>query len=96
MPDLFFRIEFWIAMVFAIIIKLRASPTITWIGAILTTVSAVSGALIFTEPLTEYLALNGEGVTFAVAALVALSCEHVARIVLNTTLADFIRMWRGK
>lgn len=96
MLDLVSRVEFWVAMAFAVLIKLRASPTLTRVGAVLTTVAAVTGALVFTKPITAWMGLDAETMQFAVAALVALTCEHVARLVLNTTIADAVKMWRGK
>lgn len=96
MSDLLGRVEFWVAMVFAVLVKLRASPTLTRGAAVTTTISAVAGALIFTGPMTAYLGLDATTMQFAVAALVALTCEHVARLVLNLTPKDVLDLWRGK
>ncbi|NCO20802.1 MAG: hypothetical protein GW905_02040 [Rhodobacterales bacterium] len=67
MTDPIWRVGFWVAMVFAVVIKLRASPTITILGAALTTVAAVAGALIFTDPVAVWLGFSGDGARFAVS-----------------------------
>ncbi len=95
MTELVQRIEFWVAMVFAVLIKLRASPQLTRTSAVLTTVAAVMGALIFTDPVNLWLGL-GEGFRYAVAALVALTCGHVARMLMALTVKDLLALWRGK
>lgn len=95
MMDLLKRPEFWAAMLFAIIVKLRASPRLTIIGAGMTSIVAVTGALIFTEPAAEWLDLHGTAMQPAIAALVALTCEHVARLILNLTPAEVIK-WLTK
>lgn len=90
MRDLIVSIEFWIAMALAVVLKLRASPTITVFGAITTTIAAVSSALIFTDPVLEWLNADRETYTYAVAALVALTGEHLMRQLLTMKLADLI------
>lgn len=96
MRDLFFQIEFWVAMVLAALIKLSSSPKLTFGGAVVTVVTAVLAALVFTEPLITWLELSGDIYVAAVAALVALSAEHLARQVLDMRITDIIKAWRGK
>lgn len=95
MLDLIRNFEFWVAMTFAILIKLRASPTITVVGSVVTTIAAIAGALVFTDPVISYLEL-GTQFRVPVAALLALTSEHLARMVLNTSVADIINIWRPK
>lgn len=96
MSDLWASVEFWMAMLAASLIKLRASHKLTFWGSVLTIVTAVAAALVFTVPLINYLELTGDVYRNAVAALVALSAEHVARQVMDVKLSDIIRLWRGK
>lgn len=96
MRDLIISVEFWAAMALAAFIKLRASPKLTFVGAAVTIVTAVLAALVFTKPLLAWLELSGDIYIAAVAALVALSAEHLARQVLDLKLIDLIKAWRGK
>lgn len=95
MKDLLLSIEFWVAMAAAALLKLRASPRITVFGSIVTITTAVLSALIFTRPVLEWLKLDGEIHTAAVAALVALSAEHIARQLLELKVLDLLKAWRG-
>lgn len=96
MRDLFLSFEFWVAMLFAVVMKLRASPSLTKVSAAITTLAAVSGALVFTGPAHAWLGLAGDGSKAAVAALVALTCEHVARLLMQMSIKDALDLWRGK
>lgn len=96
MRELLISVEFWLAMAAAAFIKLRASPKLSVGGAIATVVTAVLSALVFTRPLLDYLELSGDVYVAAVAALVALSAEHLARQILDMKLTEIIRAWRGK
>lgn len=95
MKDLLTSIEFWIAMSFASVIKIKASPRLTLIGSLITIAAAVSSALIFTLPLLDFFELTGDMYVAAVAALVALSAEHIARQVLDLKIVELIKAWRG-
>lgn len=96
MFDLVRSVEFWVAMIFAVFVKVRASKKITVLGAAFTIATAVLSALVFTGPLLDWLDLSGETYVAAVAALVALSAEHIARQLMETRVVDLIRAWRGK
>ena len=86
---------FWAAIIFATAVKWRASPSVSLVGSAISTVAAIAGALVFTEPITDWLAIGGTNTRFAVAGLVALTCEHLGRILLGLTLADLASIWRG-
>lgn len=88
--------EFWAAMVFVVLVKYRAQPTIGFLGSALGAVIAVLGAMVFTGAAVDVLGFEGENWTFAVAGLVALTCEHIARMLLDVTPSDLIKWWRGK
>ena len=96
MRDLIESVEFWIAMVVVSLIKLRASPQITPLGRVLTVATAVGCALVFTEPVLTYLALDAQAYRTGVAALLALTGEHITRQLLGVTLSDIFGAWRGK
>lgn len=92
MRDLALSIEFWVAMAFAVVLKLRASPTITIGGAIMTTIAAVGAALIGTEPVLQWLQVDRDVYTPAVAALLALTGEHVARQIMAMNLGELMKL----
>lgn len=96
MRDLIHSVEFWVAMAVAILIKMRASPKITRVGRAMSAAIAVGCALVFTEPTLAYLSLESDSYTIAVAALWALTGEHIARQFLTMTLADLVAFWRGE
>ena len=96
MIDLMSKIEFWIAMAFAIVVKIKSSTQLTRSQVVLTVVCAISGALVFTEPAYNYFEFTGDSAKFAVASIVALSCEHLARMVMTLTMQDILALWRGK
>jgi hypothetical protein len=50
---------------------------------------------VFTEPLRDWLELDGEVYTYAVCALIALTGEHIARQVLSPGIEDAVRLLRG-
>lgn len=94
--ELLVSVEFWVAMVFASVIKISASPRLTIKGSIITILAAVTAALIFTAPLIDFLELSGDIYVSAIAALVALSAEHLARQIIDLDIKALIRVWRGK
>ncbi len=96
MKDLILQIEFWVAMALAVAIKLRASPNLSPATSVLTVLIAIGSALVLTQPIMAHFNLNGETHTAAVAALTAVSTEHLARQVLTVSLVDLLKAWRGK
>lgn len=96
MWDLIRSVEFWVAMSAAVLLKLRASPKITLFGSIFTIAIAVTAALVFTHPVVYWLSIDAETYAIGISALIALSAEHLARMFLETKLADLIAAWRGK
>lgn len=96
MKELLISVEFWVAMFLAVVLKLGSSPKISSRSAAIASATAVASALIFTQPIVDMLELSSETYTYAVAALVALSAEHVARQILTLSLSDLVAIWRGK
>lgn len=95
MKEMLLSLEFWVAIAVAVALKLKSSPSISIGGAIFTTLTALGSALVFTAPVMDALDL-AEVYAPAVAALAALSAEHIARQLLSVTLVDLIALWRGK
>lgn len=84
-------------MALASMLKLRASPRITPFGAVFTIAVAVLSALVFTRPVMQWLNISQEPYNIAaVAALIALSGEHIARQLMELKIVDLLRAWRGK
>lgn len=96
MKELALTIEFWVAVFFAVAMKLRASPSITIAGAVTTTLTAVASALVFTEPVLAWMRADPETYRTAATALVALTGEHVARQIMNMKIGDFFKLGGGK
>jgi hypothetical protein len=96
MIQLIQRVEFWIAMGFALVVKLKASSEISRLQAASTIVVAICGALVFTEPACLYFGFTSDSVKYAMAALVGLTCEHVARMLLTLTISDVVALWKGR
>jgi len=89
-------VEFWIAMLVAAVLKARASPPQSRKGAVSSIFAGVGAAAIFTGPIAAYIGVADPEFSYAVAALVFLTAEHVARAILSLTLADIIKIYRGK
>lgn len=85
MYDLITRLEFWVAVLFALMIKLRTSKTIKFFEVLVSTVVAITAPLIFAQFVIEYLKIpeSSKGV-WVVVTLCALSGEHLARLALMT------------
>lgn len=96
MRDLFTSLEFWVAVAFAVILKLRTSENLTIWGALVTTTTGVGSALVFTHPAADYLSLDVATYSPAIAALIALTFEHLARHMLRLSPLDLLKAWRGK
>ena len=95
MHELIRSLEFWVAVALASIIKLRASPSLNFVGALSTVIVSVLAALVFTPPVLDRFGLSGEIYTAATGALVALTAEHLARQMLMANILEIIKAWRG-
>ena len=94
--DLWKEWGFWLAIAFATAVKWRVSPAVSLAAAAVSTVAAITGALLFTDPVVDFLALGHGRWNFAVAALVALTCEHIGRLLLGLSLDDLVKLIRGQ
>ena len=96
MADLVTRFEFWIAMIFAMLVKLKASQRLTKTQTAMTVAVSVTGALLFTEPVYNYFGFTGDTGRYACCAIVALTCEDLARKIMGLSPQELINLWRGK
>lgn len=84
------------AVTLAVLVKIRASKTMSKGAVIVTAFVALGSALVFTRPVLHWLELDCETYTAGVAALVALTSEHVMRQLLDIKLTDLVRGWKPK
>ena len=89
-------LEFWVAIVVAVVVKLSTSARLGFWGRLASTVVAIGSAYAFSHPIAEWLGLN----LILIAALVTLSSEAVMRTVLHMVhdpeqLKELFRIWRG-
>lgn len=96
MRDLLISVEFWVAVTLATVVKLRASRNMSRWMVIVTILTATGSALVFTKPVLNWLDLDGETYTAGVAALVALTAEHLMRQLLEIRIVDLLKAWKGK
>lgn len=90
-------IEFWIAVLVAVIIKLKTSEAKSFVSALVTILVSIGAAYAFTEPLAAMLGYSET----LLAALVTLTSESLMRWVLKLVnnpdqLKEWIQVWRGK
>jgi hypothetical protein len=93
-------LSFWIAVIAASLMRILLTP---WTGVWHTLVSFITAiffAVIFTDPVLLFLNLNPESYKIGAAAILALTGEGIAKRLL-TLLADpqaifrVIQVWRG-
>ena len=89
-------VEFWIAMLVAAVLKARASPPQSRKSAVSSIFAGVGAAVVFTGPIATYLGVAGTEIAYAVAALVFLTADEFTRAVLKLSIADIIKIYRGK
>ena len=87
---------FWLAVAFASLVKVNSPPPLPFRKRMVSLIAGAIGAIIFTEPVLEYLEWDGQIYQTAVAALVALTADHLARQVLSLKLVDLVKIIRGQ
>lgn len=88
---------FWLAIAGAILLKMMTTKTFSLTQLIVTAFSAVFFAVIFTHPILAWTGWPPGVYEPAVAAVLALFGEHIARLILQSeSIADLIRAWKGK
>lgn len=87
---------FWIAVMGATFVKLALSQSLNIVRAVVTVTSALIAAIFFTEPLLHYFEWDPEIYREAVAVLLALTGEEIARLLVNPDkLLAWVKAWRG-
>lgn len=88
---------FWAAIAGAILVKVLTTRSLNFWQVCATTISALFFAVVFTAPMLHWWSLPSSPYEPAVAAVLALFGEHIARLVLQSqSIAELIRAWRGK
>lgn len=100
MPFFGHDLAFWLAALGATAVKIILSPWLGLWAGVISLVSALVLAMIFTDPLVAYLNLNPDSYKTATAALVALTGEGIVRWLLRlvsdpTKILAFVKAWRG-
>lgn len=91
---------FILATVGGTIVKLLTSPYGSLLRALLTAFVAIFSAIIFTDPILKLINLDPNFYRNAMAAVVAMTGEGVARWIINLSsdppkLLEFLAKWRG-
>ncbi len=94
-------LAFWLSVLGAALFKVLTSPRVTLFSSLLSIMSAVFGAWVFTKPVLAFLALDKDTYTIPVAVLVGLTGEGLMKWVIfaanNPKAAlDMFRMWGPK
>lgn len=93
-------LTFWITIGIAAFVKLFSSPYQGLMKTIFTLATAIFFAWVFTDAVLHILSLNPEVYKYPIAALIALTAEGLAKVVLSilespSSFIDFIRAWRS-
>lgn len=94
-------IAFWLSTIGAAIVKLFLTPFNGIIATVTSFAAAIFFAVVFTDPVLNYLNLNPDSYKIGVAAVVALTGEGVAKRILgiladqNATLS-LLQIWKNK
>ena len=89
-------LEFWAAVLVAVLIKLKTSTRLGLWGTITTIATALLSAYAFAEPVSQRLGFS----EIIVAALIALTGEGIMRYVLIVVnnpeeLKEWVRLWKS-
>lgn len=94
------NINFWLAVVGAILVKMITSETHSLKRSITTIITAIFFAWIFTDVTIAHLKLNQETYQIPIAAVLALTGESLARMILSIKsigdLIEIILSFKGK
>lgn len=93
-------VSFWIAVIGATGVKLATSPQRSLLAVASMVFIAVFSAYVFTDPVIAWLGMDADTYKSAIAALVALSGEGVARLVITVANdpkkgIDLLKRWKG-
>lgn len=76
---------FWLAVAGAAVFKLLTSPSLSPVRALATVTAALFAAIIFTDPVLNWLALDPLQYKTPIAALIALTGEGLLRSIVSIT-----------
>lgn len=82
MTFLNYPIEIWIAVVIAVIVRLKTSITLNWTGALSTILVAVGSGLVLHKPISNLIGLGSEW-ELLMAILIALTAENFMKGVVD-------------
>ena len=87
------------------LIKLVTSKRLTMWSGLVTVVTAVFCAVVFTDPIAHVLNVQESSLRYAICALLVFTGEGIVRFIIDLTsdqqslrtfIVDAIRAWRGK
>lgn len=85
MLELVTKVEFWVAVILALAIKLRASKTVRFFEGLISVIIAISVPLLFAQATVEWFKLPEDSkAVWVIVSLWALTGEHLARLLLST------------
>jgi hypothetical protein len=100
MIDMLGRLEFWLAVTLATLLKFAASPKLTLMIGITSVIASILTPLVFADAVMEWRGLDPEVWRIPIVALTALTGEHLSRLLLQslrmTTALEIWKIWRGK
>ena len=98
MDPIWHKAGFWIAIGFAVIVKLKSSQALSPWAILATIFMAFGAAYLFTDFALELLGEDSPSDNFrhAAAALIALTSEQISRFILGITPEDVKAFIRGK
>ena len=82
-PHLWNSIFFWFVVFGVALFKVATSSTKTRSALALTLIAAVFSAAAFTESVVEYFKLGDTSLQYGVAGLMALTGEHIMRLIVG-------------
>jgi hypothetical protein len=96
-----FDLKFWVAVVGAALVRVATSENHSLVRSVVTVATAVFVAWVFTDAALDWFSLPVETYRNPMAALLALTGEGVARLVINLVndplkAVDLWNKWRGK
>lgn len=82
MTFLNYPIEIWIAVIVAVIVRLKTSITLNWTGALSTTLVAVGSGMVLHKPIATLMGLGADW-ELLLSILIALTAENLMKGVID-------------
>ncbi|MGR3749600.1 hypothetical protein [Paracoccus sp. (in: a-proteobacteria)] len=74
--------EIWLAVLIAVIVRLKSSLTLGWFGALTTVIVAAGSGVLLYEPLADLCGLSSNTHTM-LAVLIALTAENLMKMLVD-------------